>query len=206
MGNDLPDYQISVSTGALEASSFRSGADSAKPAAPSVGDIWLATDTLKLYICAAAGAWTGFSASMLVTGIITLFANMVAGGYKITGLGAPSATDDAARKAEVDAVSALLDDVTQAEPTRVIDTIYQNTGGKIRIVAITVSMDATDSIGFFVDSVTPPVTRVARMYEAGAANYFLSTVTFVVPPGYYYKAETEAATPLIIEWLEWDLH
>jgi hypothetical protein len=37
---------------------IKSGLDASKPATPSVGDIYLATDTNKLYTCKAAGVWS----------------------------------------------------------------------------------------------------------------------------------------------------
>lgn len=58
MGNDLPDYQISVETGTLEASSLVNGADAAKSATPAAGDVYIATDTGFFYICYAVNVWT----------------------------------------------------------------------------------------------------------------------------------------------------
>jgi len=57
---DLPDFTSEVETGTMKASSILNGADAAKAAAPAVGDIYIATDTGKGYICLAAGAWTYF--------------------------------------------------------------------------------------------------------------------------------------------------
>ena len=37
---------------------LQSGAAAAKPANPEVGDVWLETDTSKLYVCFSAGTWT----------------------------------------------------------------------------------------------------------------------------------------------------
>ena len=85
-----------------EAYTFRGGADAAKSAAPVAKDIYLATDTKKLYICVVAGTWTGFDASILVQGVLTLYANMLGGGYKITNIAAPTLDQDAATKKYVD--------------------------------------------------------------------------------------------------------
>lgn len=38
--------------------SFKSGADSLKAASPGLGDIYFATDTKKIYLCASAGTWS----------------------------------------------------------------------------------------------------------------------------------------------------
>ena len=102
MTKDLPDFYLQTVSEAVEASSFVHGADAAKAASPTAGDIYLATDTKKLYVCVVDGSWTGFDASILVQGILTLYANLVAGGYKITGLGDPTAAQDAATKAYAD--------------------------------------------------------------------------------------------------------
>lgn len=57
MGNDLPDFQSEVKSATVKATSLRSGLDADKPVSPAAGDIWLARDTDKLYICVVAGAW-----------------------------------------------------------------------------------------------------------------------------------------------------
>ena len=79
-GIGKPDYSISgsvdVAMGA--ASSFRSGLDADKPAVPMAGDIWLARDTKKLYVCHTAGTWTGLPlylqehCSHLASGVLPL--------------------------------------------------------------------------------------------------------------------------------------
>jgi len=104
---DLPDWYTLVSEVEAEAFSLRGGADTAKSATPVARDIYLATDTKKLYICVADGVWTGFDASMLIQGILTLYENMDANSKKIINLAAPTANNDAARKAYIDTLHAL---------------------------------------------------------------------------------------------------
>lgn len=98
---DLPDWYTLVSEVEAVAYSFRSGADAAKPASPEAGDVYFATDTLILYICAADGVWTGFDASILVQGTLTLYANLLGGGYRLTNIADPTAAQDAATRAYV---------------------------------------------------------------------------------------------------------
>jgi len=102
---DLPDYYTMTAMPEAEAYTFRGGADAAKPAAPLAKEIYLATDTKKLYICVVDGIWTGFDASILVQGVLTLYANMLGGGFKITNIADPAAAQDAATKAYVDAAA-----------------------------------------------------------------------------------------------------
>lgn len=103
---DLPDWTTTVVEEEMTAGSFTGGADAAKPAAPVSKDIYLATDTKILYVCIADGAWTGWDASMIVQGVLTLYADCDANGKKITDLALPVADTDAASKAYV--LSALL--------------------------------------------------------------------------------------------------
>lgn len=104
---DLPDWFAAFQGLSVEATSFTYGLDAAKKAVPAVSEIYWATDTKKLYVCATTGTWTGLDASVIVQGILTLYANVVGGGYRITGLGDPSAAQDAATQAYVLAQKAL---------------------------------------------------------------------------------------------------
>lgn len=223
---DLPDWYGQVQGVSLEASSFRSGLDADKPAAPAAGDLWLARDTKKLYVCHTAGSWDCFDASILIQGVLTLYADMVAGGYKLTGLGAPTSDNDAARKTDVDTVNAKLDDVTWSEPTRAVDTIYQNTGGKLKFISVTAFCSLTSSGGqmvgrsqirLWIGTASPPTSVVA---EGGFRSLSLTlptgdvlggnyAVSFIIPLNYYYRVATDITTdgntPTLREWHEEDL-
>lgn len=98
---DLPDFVTGVDTGILQAASLVNGADAAKATYPAVGDVYLATDTRKLYICVAAGGWTGFDASILIQGILTLYADLAGGGFEIKNIKDPTAAQSAATAAYV---------------------------------------------------------------------------------------------------------
>lgn len=104
---DLPDWYTLVSEVEAEAYKIRGGADAAKSAAPTAKDVYLATDTKKLYICIADGAWTGFDASILVQGILTLYDNLAGGGFQLKNIADPTAAQDAATKAYVDLFTLL---------------------------------------------------------------------------------------------------
>lgn len=67
---DLPDWFSSWVGLPVKADSFTNGLDVNKPALPGAGDIYLALDTDILYICVAAGTWTGFDASIITQGTL----------------------------------------------------------------------------------------------------------------------------------------
>ncbi|MBA7579744.1 hypothetical protein ES708_21620 [subsurface metagenome] len=101
MAKDLPDFLSEIVSAAVEASSFRGGPFSARPAAPAAKDIYFATDTKVLYICVTDGAWTGFDAAILVQGVLTLYANLAGNAKRITNIADPTAAQDAATRAYV---------------------------------------------------------------------------------------------------------
>jgi len=51
--------------GSRPAKNIKSGADASKPATPAVGDVYIATDTSKLYVCHSAGSWEEYPAIIL---------------------------------------------------------------------------------------------------------------------------------------------
>ena len=199
MGNDLPDYQTQVVGVGLEATSFRSGLDADKPASPAAGDIWLARDTYYLYVCNVAGAWEKVTKLYLLLAGGTMSGAIAMGSNKITGLAAPTANADAARKLDVDTVDAKLDDFSVAQPTRAIGTTYQNTGGKIRLVSVTIDV-SSGYVQALCDANSTPTTVVAYTDAIHAI-----TLTFLVPPNYYYKLN-KSGTATSANWTEWDEH
>ena len=224
---DLPDWYTQIQSATLRATSIQGGIDADKPASPAAGDIWLARDTFYLYVCNSARSWEKVTKLYLplaggtMTGAIVFAAGqtgtylLLAGGTmagaiamgtnKITGLDAPAANADAARKLDVDTVNAKLDDVTRTTPTRALGTIYQNTDGKIRCVAVTVGDITFDPGGtnVYCDSTTSPTTIVSQFAPDSATTVtFRYTHFFIVPPNWYYYVENRGTK---IRWLEWDL-
>lgn len=57
---DLPDWFSAFQGLSVEATSFSYGLEADKPAVPAVSQVYLSTDTPKLYVCITAGTWTGF--------------------------------------------------------------------------------------------------------------------------------------------------
>lgn len=99
-----------------------------------------------------------------------------------------------------------LDDVSQTQPARALDTIYQN-GSKIRIITIYVTLDASETASLQVLSSSPPTTIVARTWNGtGQAADIGASMSAVILPNYYYRLASTLGTPTIGYWTEWDLH
>lgn len=122
---------------------------------------------------------------------------------KITGLAAPTASADAARKTEVDTVNGKLDDISQAQPIRELDGIYQN-GAKIRVVTVTLNLGPTEYARGFVGSSSPNIA--IAYFRNDNTSAIIVPGTFIVLPNYYYKIEIVGGAPTINYWVEWDLH
>lgn len=104
--------------------------------------------------------------------------------------------------------SALLgyfDDVSQDQPTRALDTVYQNTSSKIRIVTVCCILAEDDQVNVYCDENASPTTLLGGIENEASATADLA-ITFVVKPNYYYKATSFAGSPSIRKWTEWDWH
>ncbi|MBA7622117.1 hypothetical protein ES703_29488 [subsurface metagenome] len=160
-------------------------------------------------VAAEATARAAADALRLLLAGGTMTGPIAMGNNKITGLAAPTAAADAARKAEVDAVDAKLDDVSHAEPTRALGTNYHNNSGKIRLVTVTVKVETGGGNYFeasaYIGSSSPASTLIGAFSGSYDPEVTSNAITFIVPPGYYYKV-TEVGQGLKSEWHEWDFH
>lgn len=57
---DLPDWYGQVETSLTSVTNIKQGLDADKSASPSVGDVYLATDTSLFYVCFVTGTWQSF--------------------------------------------------------------------------------------------------------------------------------------------------
>lgn len=137
-------------------------------------------------------------------GAVAFIGNQSMGGNRLTNVGATVASGDAARKTDVDTVDNKLDDISHSEPSRAVNTNYQNST-KIRLVAISIALDANSTCDFYIGSASPPTTKVGVVSKGvGAGSIDNLTMMFAVPPSWYYKA-TAAGDYGLSEWHEWDL-
>lgn len=82
--------------------------------------------------------------------------------------------------------------------TRVLGTVYQNTGTKPRYVTVTANV-AGNTCTAFCDLATTP-TQVVGYIAATAGDNIVSTITFIVLPNFYYFVSGGSG---IQYWTEW---
>ena len=107
-----------------------------------------------------------------------------------------------------------IDDVSHAEPARAIGTVYQNTSGKIRYVAVTFTCDLGEDhhAWAYIGAASPPTTIVGGAGvtnpDGGVATIMNLCVSFIVLLDYYYEVDAGGGDvdPTLVEWHEWDLH
>lgn len=128
---DLPDFYSFVLAALTKAINLTSGLDAAKEASPTVGDVYVATDTTILYLCYEAGTWVNAGALYLLLAGGTMAGAIAMGGNKITGLGAPTAAGGALRKGTRVTVTEL--------PAMTDEKIWKGTGGNVEEVDIPVT-------------------------------------------------------------------
>ena len=211
---DLPDWYTQIQSATLRATSIAGGLDADKSASPVAEDVWLARDTGILYACFVSGTWTNIGNLYLLLAGGTMSGALAMGSNKITGLAAPTANADAARKLDVDTVNAKLDDVTVSQPTRAIGTIYRNTSGKIMHAVIQVTNTTTAgthvaAIGMLIGASSPPATVLGIAGTVFTVGVFYVTATFEVPPDYYYEVTDESSgggVTALDRWTEWLEH
>lgn len=104
---DLPDYYTAALISWAEIAGLKGGLDASKEAVPAAKEVYLATDTSKIYACYTAGVWTDITHACLLLAGGTMTGAIAMGNNKITGLAAPAAANDAVRKAYADLFTLL---------------------------------------------------------------------------------------------------
>ncbi len=120
----------------------------------------------------------------------------------------PADAQDLATKEYVDGLS---DDVSVSDVSgsRAVDNIYQNST-KIRLVVASFTADGVGeamNLKVEIGSASPPTTIVVPNIKSAEGSGIDSiTVTFMVPPSWYYRVVSSGDTPDSDKWIEYDLH
>ena len=103
---------------------------------------------------------------------------------------------------------------SSVEGSRAIDTVYQNTSGKLMLVAIEVKCqtsgagDASYAMAQ-IGTADPPNKKAGGWGFEAVSMIAYATLTFLVPVSWYYRLATtkagSGATPVMIMWSEWEL-
>ena len=94
--------------------------------------------------------------------------------------------------------------VDQDQPSRALDTIYQNST-RLRVVLVSVQLDPNEGVYVYVGAASPPNILIDRLYHGADAVLISMSSTFIVKPSHYYKVTTSEGTPDIYSWTEWSL-
>ena len=96
-----------------------------------------------------------------------------------------------------------IDDCSFDEPTRALDTQYQN-GSSLRIVAIGLNLEDEENVVIRIGASSAD-NNILSARQDGATEVNMP-ITFIVPPSYYYMAYIAGGTPTKSYWAEWDIH
>ncbi|MBA7569578.1 hypothetical protein ES708_11319 [subsurface metagenome] len=208
---DLPDYYTQAQISEAEAAKFKGGLDDNKSDTPVSRDIYYATDSKILRICVVDGTWININALYLLLAGGTMSGNIIMGGNKLTGLGAPAAQDDALRynRAEIrnneiaaGAAIAVAKLVNTYFPETLMtaqgDLLIRGADNPERLAKITTGQflkaTATGYEGGAVDAGEGHITILAYAYddiEAGAWGFIASGAQYC--GGYIYNSTTNDA-------------
>jgi len=98
-----------------------------------------------------------------------------------------------------------LDLVDQDQPSRALDTIYQNIT-RLRVVLVTVYLNPSETVAVYVGAASPPDILIDVLRNNVNADLISSSSTFIVKPSHYYEVTTKDGTPTIVSWTEWSLY
>ncbi len=101
-----------------------------------------------------------------------------------------------------------LPDVSVTTPSRTWNTTYQNTGGKRRLIIITIrvtgSLDSTEHIYYKQDASSPPTTTLHDIQGVYTSDTH-ATIVSIVPNNEYYRLEiVQTGDASILSWVEID--
>ena len=98
-----------------------------------------------------------------------------------------------------------LDLVDQDQPSRALDTIYQN-NTRLRVVLVAIYLNPNSSVCVYIDAASPPDILIDWVRNNANADLISMSSTFIVKPSHYYEVKTGTGTPSIWRWTEWSLY
>jgi hypothetical protein len=105
---------------------------------------------------------------------------------------------------ELQTESAKLNMTTHHEESRTFGSQYQNSSTCVRLVTVNAYFGPSDYIQAYIGSASA-ATRVSIVGTPSSNLYgWYSTLSFIVPAGWYYKVTAVGAT--LFDWHEWDLY
>ena len=97
-----------------------------------------------------------------------------------------------------------LDLVDQDQPSRALNTIYQNST-RLRVVLVSIYLNPNSGVCVYVDAASPPDILIDWVRNGANADWISTSSTFIVKPSHYYEVTTYEGTPFIYSWTEWSL-
>ena len=98
-----------------------------------------------------------------------------------------------------------LDLVDQDQPSRALDTIYQNIT-RLRVVLVTVYLNPSETVAVYVGAASPPDILIDQLRNNANADLISMSSTFIVKPSHYYEVTTSEGSPVMSSWTEWSLY
>ncbi len=107
-------------------------------------------------------------------------------------------------------LNTLLPTVSQSVTAKGLNTVYQNTTSQIRVACVQIGLiSSAGLIGVLIKigSTSPPVNQygLCTITTMAVGQSQGGSITFLIPPNYYYTATTAGATPSLSAWSEWNL-
>ena len=105
----------------------------------------------------------------------------------------------------------LRDDISVTTPAKAIETVYQNTSGKLLFVTVSLRLTydgGTSSATVKIEAANPPTVIRAQVSAISGTHADRIAVSFFVPLNWYYaiyKSGGSGTDPIADYWTEWEL-
>jgi len=153
------------------------------------------------------GAFTTLSATTLSTsGLATLNSLSVTGSTTLVtpNLGTPSTLVGTNITGTANGLNAGIGvNQTWTNPSKTLNTVYQNTTGKPILVQVTTTGDRCQT-RLIVGVTSSPTTVISLFLQDTGTNTIKNTVSGIIPPNYYYKVDPTGGsnTGSLLNWAE----